>query len=1005
MRLLEGLLLEPPLSQRIPLPLIDGYDRPSSLVALVETYLPHGLQNGDSVEIRGAIGAGAQWWNGVFVVFDVSSHSFKYQMFGSPPETYPDITQVKGYKLTPAEYFISARTDGVIGGGTITDPFNGTARAPSGEYAPLTITSLQKGGTGNRTATAVTQVDHNFKAGDWVTIVGVDCPYAIIGITPQWYNCYYMGTFQVTPHATDPKKFTYVMLAEPPASSAVAENTKISGMQCWKERERFDQVLRSIPGGSVIHVSEGLFETKGAIEPSISGGWVLRTGSSLFGSGMGRTVLKLVSAFAVPAHNQATAVVYNAILDENKNLMIDRPVAAADFTVDCNADGQASLYCCVGAIAFRFGGWQHRIRNVEALRWGSMGPLAPWPNPGEGFGPAYNENWPIWLAAEGLVDGRIEDCVARASSPNAMWNSSVLMMGGGPGFAMRNNFVDGSYVYGKLAQISSIQLVTGSTTKLEVTTRSPHGLSTGDNVHVTGIRVNGSTDTGWNGVFKVLQKSSDTVFVYEAFSGDNISGTRSLDENSYVGRPVSPWAIAFPVWGISSVGTTRKRFAVTTVIPHNLTTNNRVSVGAVGPVGVSAAQNPCSGCFPVVAVNSRTQFEYETHGTVPGTGAITFEGHPFINLQQIFTSADNGTGAVVEGNRLLHGATAGPWHDTGDTTDLIARYNYYYDIANGPTQSFLNWDILNGAISITKNGKIATYVSNTPFLGLVPGRVVSISGARISGSTSNPFNGYFVVRTVENTTVSGISVQKFTYEMGSEPTSDVNNIPRAVKTGLDPVEAESLTYYSSGGGFRARFKSWRNHNFSDESTVTISNAFVPGINPYNRSDVVIDWESETVFTYPLETDPGANALIPLLQRTRQVKNWVIEKNVILTGGAPPQGYWPQPTAIIMVSPDQAVPYVFRNAIIHRNFISQTVPLLDPGWHTGVTVRNAETFSAHENIFDVDSSEPFNSKSKYFSDPFINTTLKGRLVEARNELTGLHIDEAASLITDALFLSI
>lgn len=80
------------------------------------------------------------------------------------------------------------------------------------------------------------------------------------------------------------------------------------------------------------------------------------------------------------------------------------------------------------------------------------------------------------------------------------------------------------------------------------------------------------------------------------------------------------------------------------------------------------------------------------------------------NMPHAMMSAGNGTGSVVEGNRLLHGATGGPWGDTASTGDLVVRDNIYYDVLTGPAQNMGyqyadgspatvgDWSILNNII-------------------------------------------------------------------------------------------------------------------------------------------------------------------------------------------------------------------------------------------------------------------------------------------------------------------
>lgn len=87
-------------------------------------------------------------------------------------------------------------------------------------------------------------------------------------------------------------------------------------------------------------------------------------------------------------------------------------------------------------------------------------------------------------------------------------------------------------------------------------------------------------------------------------------------------------------------------------------------------------------------------------------------------LPHAMMSADCGTGSVVEGNRLLHGATGGPWHDTASTIDLTVRDNFYYDVWTGPAQN-LGYQYADGSPGTVGNwiveNNIITQSGSVPF--------------------------------------------------------------------------------------------------------------------------------------------------------------------------------------------------------------------------------------------------------------------------------------------------
>jgi len=214
-----------------------------------------------------------------------------------------------------------------------------------------------------------------------------------------------------------------------------------------------------------------------------------------------------------------------------------------------------------------------------------------------------------------------------------------------------------------------------------------------------------------------------------------------------------------------------RQFRVTTVIPHNRSLNNVVKVGNLTVNGVEPIDplNTFNGTWPVTSVESKTALVFTLDKDPVLSPPYTFSGDMFIGEGHGALSADNGTAAVVEGNRVFHCITGGPWHDTGSTRDLIARKNYYHDIVGGPTQnmgSFLAFK----ACQLSANGLIATCDSSPLVHDLVVSQGVEVKDALVNGNTDNPFNGTFAVKSVAQ--------ESFTYEMTAVPAANATGSPQ-----------------------------------------------------------------------------------------------------------------------------------------------------------------------------------------------------------------------------------
>ena len=201
---------------------------------------------------------------------------------------------------------------------------------------------------------------------------------------------------------------------------------------------------------------------------------------------------------------------------------------------------------------------------------------------------------------------------------------------------------------------------------------------------------------------------------------------------------------------------------------------------ALGLVSVGTDPNNATfnNLFPISEIVNPTKLRLIINSTTsPGTpdsdqifGAMIGPGFQAL-------SADGGTGALVENNRIYHNRI-GFYHDTWATKDLTIRKNYFYAVAVGIYQAMGGRTSREGS-SLTRNGTVATFTSQKPH-GLSTGQTVVISGAVVYGSYSNAFNSSYQITKLSNTS--------FQYTMASDPSTNASGSP----VFTTPLSASSL---------------------------------------------------------------------------------------------------------------------------------------------------------------------------------------------------------------------
>ncbi len=126
---------------------------------------------------------------------------------------------------------------------------------------------------------------------------------------------------------------------------------------------RLDAVLASLPVNTHVHLGAGSFDTNGYAY-GVSGGWQIKAGMKIEGSGIGVTTLKLA--------NHTTGDYYFAIShDISAGAKVDF-CEVSDLTIDCNLAGAGASTAC-GAV--RLMGEHVKIARVKAVNWGSKDSL------------------------------------------------------------------------------------------------------------------------------------------------------------------------------------------------------------------------------------------------------------------------------------------------------------------------------------------------------------------------------------------------------------------------------------------------------------------------------------------------------------------------------------------------------------------------------------------------------------------------------------------------------
>jgi len=236
--------------------------------------------------------------------------------------------------LDPAPFnvWIAARTDGILGSGTATDPYNGTPT--------VRIDALSRI---DSTVFAELAVGHGLQKGDSVVISGVT------GAEAHLWN----GIFTISDVA--PTFFRYTTMSAPP-NELIVDGAIVAAKVA---DIRFDEIMNALPANTRVHLGPGTFLTRGHAA-NVSGGWQIKPGMKIVGSGIDITTLQLYHHTAAGyyfAIGHALGAGTRADLAE-----------VSDLTIDCNLSGAGAS---TAGSAVRLMGNHTRLYRVKAVNWGS----------------------------------------------------------------------------------------------------------------------------------------------------------------------------------------------------------------------------------------------------------------------------------------------------------------------------------------------------------------------------------------------------------------------------------------------------------------------------------------------------------------------------------------------------------------------------------------------------------------------------------------------------------
>jgi hypothetical protein len=440
---------------------------------------------------------------------------------------------------------------------------------------------------------------------------------------------------------------------------------------------------------------------------------------------------------------------------------------------------------------------------------------------------------------------------------------------------------------------------------------------------------------------------------------------------------------------------------LTTATPHFRVEGNNVVVNNVQPFGYN-------GSFKVTHVLSPYQLQFALSSD---PGGATGLGHIGVAFQAM--SADGGTAAIAEGNRIFNTRVGGPYHDTYNTKDLIVRNNHYRNVVSGPYQALgavSSTSDLITLVSLTNSGTIAIATTSQPHGFAVNDRVI-IAGA--TGTDANYYNS-----PVEGVQITAVTSTTFRYQMGGTPSGAAQGSPgyATADAGIPRQRLlTSLSYALESGGYVATAQtSYAQHGFAKGDAVFVSKATGQAHNEYfNGYHVIIGVPDARTFKFALLDNPNPPAQSGsspsgYFGRLWQTGRLMIENNVFELVPTPTN--FGSPVAIALDYGSFVSPPLFRQVVIRSNVIRHVDGASDPVGMTpalGIQVSGCGELIVEENVVDLDATAAI---QYYLCDQvkfFDNQTPSGTLVQGADVTDSQNPKKAKDLgteIEDALLLA-
>ncbi|HEV2392533.1 MAG TPA: hypothetical protein VG146_09240 [Verrucomicrobiae bacterium] len=864
------------------------------------------------------------------------------------------------------DVWIAPRTDGVSGTATESDPLDGSTQAKfDGAMLalPIAVSSITRSST---TAT-VLAINNGYSNGDLVLIVGAT------GLDGGLYN----GIFSIFNVNIGANTFQYTMSGTPGAAATGV-------ISCRLAVAAGAVVPLPVIPPVAVHLGPGTLQTQGFAPGLSQTQWRPGAALKVFGSGMGVTILQVVGA-SLDYEYVAIGSNYNDYLDSFE---------ASDFTVDCNLAGQMSSTLACAAI--QVVGKHTRTRRIRVINYGTQTPgFECFPLTIGGAHPDLSD------AGEECFDDVIEDCILEQPSLNNARETTCTNIGGGErptdgvtayhrACVVRRCFINGEYRQDPVS-ISSITVGAGGVAT--VTTRLPHGRVTNDWVRISGALLSGNTNNSLNGCYQITYVN-DYSFTYVTNPAQGSGVTPSGD--MWVGR------FSSQVIQITSASWNSGTATITTDTPHFLAPGSTVVISEMPVSGYN-------GVFQVSAVIAFNQFEFSLSPYPGGSSSGGFIGVGFQAL-----SADAGTAAVAEGNRVCNLRTGGPYHDTYNSRDLIVRNNYYRGVVAGPAESLggLSRSTTLIPLSITNAGTTAIATTSIAH-GFSANDQVLIAGANYPQYNS-PAGQYWTILS------SGLTLTQFEYVM--------NGVPAGPATGAGYATADaakllqSLTYALTNGLYVAKAtidtSLFPEHGFSVGDVVHITKVDFQGTQPYQPytgyfvvSALGAHPDEQTIFYFNLPANPNppntsGSSPSGYYARLWQTQRIVVENNVVELVPTP-TSFGP-PFAVLMQGGANNQPLLYDEAVVRRNVIRHIDGLSDsgrPGDGTGIAVDSCSDLLVEENVMDLDSSTPVEFEYCGNTEFFANQSSGGVLIQGFNSATNMAVNELSNTLEDAEALAL